>query len=116
VDALLTGDDIPYGTPNEFDPGAPDLEQSSGEENEPFSPRESGTFADALLAQLLNELRSPLMAALVDAERVLIEPDRVALWFENQARRRLLGLVEKFSDELQATEVKRVLTSPPSRQ
>lgn len=111
---LETEGDVKYGTPSEFDPSQPDVAATaSALQTYQNDASESVPFADALLANLLAELRAPLATALADAERVLVEPDRVAIWFENQARRRLLSLVSKFSDELQATEVKRVLTSPP---
>jgi hypothetical protein len=77
--------------------------------------RAFGTFSEAAVQSLLDELRHSLSSALVDAERVLGEPERVALWFEMQARKRLLSLSARLSDELRATEVKKVLTSPPSK-
>lgn len=114
LDGAGTGGDIRYGTPSEFDPGEPDvITGEGGESNHQTDQPGSVPFTDALLEKLIADVRGPLAAALADAERVLVEPDRVAVWFENQARRRLLSLVGKFSDELQGTEVKRVLTSPP---
>lgn len=83
-----------------------------------FGAREARAFAafsEAAVDGLLDELRASLSSALAEAERVLGEPDRVATWFETQARKRLLSLSARFADELRATEVKRVLTSPPSK-
>lgn len=97
----------------EFNPLEPDdeicIEDLDPEESTQATPRETSEVVEGLL----RDLQGPLAAALLEAERILGDPERVSTWIDNQARRRLLALAERFSEELRGTETKRALSSPP---
>lgn len=71
------------------------------------------TEPDAICAELLDELEAPLLAAVREAVTRLGSPERIRLWVDGQARRRLVTLAERFTTELRTAPFSHQRTSRP---
>jgi hypothetical protein len=71
------------------------------------------TEPDAICAELLDELEGPLLDTVREAVQRLGSPERIRLWVDGQARRRLIGLTERFTTELRTAPSSHHRTSRP---